>query len=115
MNVTGSVKTQGRIRPFVLDVTSGELRLDVCEPVPPPKPGEPRASIARNELERRIREGVGAPVEDIVVGQYFCDRCGKWAAANTQEWSLSICMSCSLDRATELSEELDKLDDERRS
>ncbi len=86
----------------------GPLRLDVYEPQPPPKPGEPRASIARNELERRIREGVGAPVDDIVVGRYFCDRCGHWAAADTEEWSLSICLNCALDRATELSEELDK-------
>lgn len=101
--IVGSLVAQGKVRPFVLD--SGQLKLDVYEP--DPREVSQRYFSTRS-MEQQVREAAGFPIDEVRIGEYFCDRCGNWLRANKEEWSYAMCISCSLDQGTEISEFLDK-------
>jgi hypothetical protein len=100
--VVGSIVTGGRARPFLIDLDSGQLELDRYAP----GPGEP--SLDAHALT--LLAAKAGPIEAVRTGEYFCTTCGHWRAADTQHWSYGLCLSCSLDQASELSEMFD--DDE---
>ena len=56
------------------------------------------------EMERRVREAANYPDADVHIGKYFCTVCKNWLDATRQVWSYGTCLSCSLDRATEISD-----------
>jgi hypothetical protein len=107
MNINGSVITEGKVRPFVLNLDSGELRLDVYEPEVGERMVESLGLVtdaATRELEQIVRQAAGFPIDQVIIGKYFCERGGHWVNANKQEWSVWICLYCSLDQGTELCE-----------
>jgi len=97
--LVGSLVTPQGARPFRLDMPAERLQLDEYEPQPAV------AGLAGNQaafLERTIRRLAGIPIDEVRLGVYFCNVCGEWVAATKSAWSLSICLSCSLDRDSEL-------------
>lgn len=97
--VVGTVTCGGRHRPFLFDPTSGRLELDRSLAL----------DGASGPLETAglvlLASTVG-PFEAVRVGEFWCATCEHWRRANKAEWSVGLCLSCSLDRASELSDEL---------
>lgn len=99
--LVGSLVTSDTVTPFIFDSTRNSLQL-----------GEHAAKHTlaacsepdMAELRQRIRELAGQPDADVRFNTYYCSCCGQWADATTQQWSYTICISCSLDRATEMAE-----------
>ena len=95
----GSLVTPQGARPFRLDIPGERLLLDEYDPQP--AVFELTASQAAH-LEGTVRRLAGIPIDEVRFGVYFCGVCGEWVAATKSAWSLSICLSCSLDRDSEL-------------
>lgn len=96
--IVGSVVVRGRARPFAV-FASGEVRIGEHLPM---APGRVLIEEERERAERRVRDEVEGGAEEVRVGEYFCHSCGEWVAATRERWSLGICLSCSLDRGSEL-------------
>jgi hypothetical protein len=97
--ITGSLVTEEAAHPFILYFTDGSLLLDEYEP----QAALPNLSEAeRTRLENLLRGRLDFPIQEIRFGEYRCTVCGEWVPALRSQWSLSICLSCSLDRDSEL-------------
>ncbi|MBS1796038.1 MAG: hypothetical protein JSS81_19460 [Acidobacteria bacterium] len=105
-NVIGSIVENGRVRPFIFNPQTGELRLDENSH----ERNAPLDSAEADELRGRIRGQLAAAPDEIRIGEYYCTVCRKWFEAAGELWSYGICLSCSLDRATEISEWYEKED-----
>jgi hypothetical protein len=97
--VLGSVVVGGRARAFVYESETGALKLDEFAP----GPTAPSLDVQALTL-LAARAG---PLQAVRVGEYFCDTCAHWKSATKEQWSVGLCLSCSLDRASDLSDELD--------
>ena len=99
--VFGSLVTDTGGRAFMFDPETALLELDVYTQV---GSEVELTEIQKNRDELRIRKASDNSVEEIRIGEYFCGSCGTWAKADRHQWSLRICMSCAMDRASELGE-----------
>ena len=97
--VVGSLVTDTGGHAFMFDPETALLTLDVYTQLG--NEGE-LTEIQKRRDELRIRGVSDNSVEEIRIGEYFCDSCETWAGADRHSWSLSICVSCAMDRASEM-------------
>jgi hypothetical protein len=99
--VVGSLVADIGGRAFMFDPETDVLKLDVYTQV-----GDEveLTEIQKRRDEHRIHMVSGHSEEKIRIGEYFCDSCETWARANRHEWSLRICVSCAMDRASDMGE-----------
>ena len=102
--IVGSVIVYGKVRPFVFHTETGVLGFDVYEPQSP----QTQTEFDKEEIEIRVSHQSPFLFDEIRLGEYFCESCKSWFAANKNQWSFGICLYCSLDRGTELSEMFDE-------
>ena len=94
---------EGESARFCFEPGPGALTLD------PPMDGLPkRAPVlpAQQEefLESRIRIAATFPVARVSVFRFCCRQCGDVVPADREHWSCGICLSCSMDNASEMAE-----------
>ena len=99
--VIGSLVTASGCHAFMFDPDTALLKLDVYT--------QAESEVDLTEMQKRrdelrIRRASDNSVEEIRIGEYFCDSCETWAKADRHQWSLRICMACALDRASEMGE-----------
>jgi hypothetical protein len=99
--VVGSLVTDTGGHAFIFDPETALLKLDIYTQV---GSEVELTEIQKRRDELRIRRVSDNSVEEIRIGEYFCDSCGTWAKADRHQWSLEICVSCAMDRASEMSE-----------
>ncbi len=100
--VVGSVIIGDGPRPFVLHVQSGQFDLGSYA-----RPDAAQQSLSVIQLQRfaqLVQERAGVGFAQVRIGDYFCTHCRQWVAATPEQWSLSMCLSCSMDRDSELAE-----------
>lgn len=100
--VVGSIIREGGPQPFVLDVKTGKL--EVGKHARPDEAQGKLSIIHQQRFAQLVHERANVSYAQVRVGQYFCTRCGRWTEATPQQWSISVCMSCSLDRASDLAD-----------
>jgi hypothetical protein len=88
---------------FSFDTVSGALEID------PPMDGLPRRDVPldRDEtafLDAWIRDVAPPGVARIDLGRFTCRQCGDVVPADREHWSCGICLSCSMDNASEMAE-----------
>jgi len=88
---------------FSFDTVSGALEID------PPMDGLPRRDVPldRDEtafLDAWIRDVAPQGVARIDLGRFTCRQCGDVVPADKEHWSCGICLSCSMDNASEMAE-----------
>jgi len=82
-------------RTFLMNVDTGEVTFDDHVA------GAPQSSLSVGEkdaLEAQVRQALAFPVAEVRIGQYRCHTCGRWVAADSNQWSHGLCLSCSMDR-----------------
>ncbi len=94
MKIVGSVIVGKKIRPFILDDDTNEIILDEYSW----ERHIPQNARGENYVIQKIQRTLSIPVENILLGRYFCENCKCWFNATDQEWSFGICLYCSLDR-----------------
>ena len=99
--VVGSLVTDTGGHAFMFDPETALLKLDIYTQV---GSEVELTEIQKRRDELRVRRVSDNSVEEIRIGEYFCDSCGTWAKADRHQWSLEICVSCAMDRASEMSE-----------
>ena len=99
--IVGSLVTPGGVRPFMVYLPGGPLTLDEYEP----QAVRPELTDAQSHaLQISVREMSGFPIAEVRFGEYLCRECQQWVDATHAQWSLTMCLSCSLERGTELRE-----------
>lgn len=98
-SVIGTVVIDGAARPFVFQPRTGRLTLDDHA-----TPAASQADLATRhpDLTAAIGTAVGKDVDEVRIGLFHCSDCRNWLDPATDAWSVGICMSCSLDRGSEL-------------
>jgi hypothetical protein len=88
-----------RIIPFAYSLTTGEIAWHEYFPQ-----REKTIPDLFNQpiIVNRLKAAIDLPVKEIRFGEYFCHECKQWVDAVQDLWSVTICMSCSLDRGTDL-------------
>lgn len=104
MKIVGSIIVENKIVPFILDTELNSLSVNNWS--------WDRAVVLSAEQEKfyeeKIRElMIPQIIGDVIFGEFFCNSCGKWRKATSQEWSYGMCLSCSLDRDSDFSEHYD--------
>jgi hypothetical protein len=97
--LVGSLVTPEGVHPFILHLPGGKIELNVYNPLPGLPPLD---DVRRRQAEESLHAGIDFPLLDVRWGEYLCGVCGEWRAATPGEWSLSICLYCSLDRDSDL-------------
>jgi hypothetical protein len=105
--IVGTVIIGESLHPFVLDPATNTIRLDVYDPTPA---GEVLVIAETDSVVETVSKLLGSAVNAVRPGEYYCSACRNWLPADRNCWSMSICMSCSLDRGSELAEYYDKLE-----
>ncbi len=101
--IVGSIVTATEVEPFVLHTGPGTLERGTYATPDPAQAG--LSIIQQQRVAQVVGELANVAFSQVRVGKYRCSSCGKWIdAAAPGAWSVSICMSCSLDRGTELHE-----------
>ncbi len=100
--IVGSIITEGRPQPFVMHTRTAKL--EVGNYTKPDETQQNLSVIQQQRFVQLIAERAGVSFAEVRLGQYHCSECGQWVEATPQQWSLSVCLSCSMDRATELHE-----------
>ena len=100
--IVGSIITESGPQPFVMYTETGKF--DVGNYVKPDEAQQSLSVIQQQRFIQLIAERAGLPFAQVRLGQYRCSACGQWVEATPGQWSISVCMSCSLDRASELNE-----------
>jgi len=99
--VVGSLLTDTGARAFMFDPETGRFELDVYTQLG----SEARLTeIQKRRDENRVRSVPDYSAEGIRIGEYLCENCGTWATADRHQWSIRICVSCAMDRASEMGE-----------
>lgn len=101
-HVVGSITTDEGPKPFSLDLQTG--RFMVGEYVQPDEAQQALSITQQQRLAQLIHEHAGVSFAQVRIGQFYCTHCDLWVEATREQWSHSLCMSCSLDRASELAE-----------
>jgi len=109
--VLGTVVLAGVPTAFVFDpVTDGlqlnEYRHNPVQNVPPPNELVPLLASILAAVRAAAGEGDPAARDDfdIRVGWYWCSECRSWLRLDGTGWSYGVCMSCSMDRASEMAD-----------
>jgi hypothetical protein len=96
---------EGREEPvrFRFEPGPGTLTLD------PPMDGLPRESPELPSkqvefLESRVRAAAPFPVARVSLFFFHCRQCGDVVPADTGHWSVGLCVSCSMDNASDMAE-----------
>jgi hypothetical protein len=97
--IVGSLVTPEGARPFAMHLPTGVVELNVYDPQAAVLELD---AVQRRQIEERLRAVLEFPVQEIRLEEYRCGVCGEWVQATRAAWSLSICLSCSLDRDSEL-------------
>lgn len=100
--IVGSIITEGGSRPFVMYTETGKFEVGTY--TRPDAAQQTLSVIQQQRFIQLIAERAGLPFSQVRLGQYRCSECGEWVEATPKQWSISVCMSCSLDRASELYE-----------
>ena len=100
--IVGSIITESGPQPFVMHTETGKFT--VGDYARQDEAQQRLSVIQQQRFVRLIAERAGLSFAQVRFGQYLCSECGQWVEATPQQWSISVCMSCSLDRATELHE-----------
>ena len=100
--IVGSIIIEGKTQPFVMRTQTGKF--EVGDYAKPDDAQQNLSVIQQQRFVQLIAERAGISYAQVRLGQYHCSECGQWVEATPQQWSISICMSCSLDRGTELHE-----------
>jgi hypothetical protein len=99
--IVGSLSADDRTRPFVFFPAEDRILLDAYEP---------QARLAALDdvdaaaLEARILALANAAGGRVRLGEYYCYVCHRWVPSTRDQWSVGICLSCSLDRGSELAD-----------
>lgn len=56
----------------------------------------------RRRVEEAVRRALGDSSLEVRVGEYHCRDCGKWIDLEKGQWSAGMCLSCSMDRASDI-------------
>ena len=107
VKLVGSVVlADGSAKPFALDVATGGV--GIGEFTEPDADQRRIAGDARAAAERQVARAAGIAVREVRLGQYCCYACGEWidVAREPERWSAGMCLSCSLDRASDLHDEV---------
>ena len=104
--IVGTLVLGVATQPFVFDAATNEVQLDVYAPA---KAGASVTAVPENFAEL-LSTLLGFRVDAVRLGEYYCADCRNWLPADKNCWSITICLSCSLDRGTELAEYYEKLD-----
>ncbi len=100
--IVGSIIFEGRPQPFVMNTRTAKLEVGTYT-----KPDETQQNLSVIQQQRfvlLIAERTGVSFAEVRLGQYHCSECGQWVEATPEQWSLSVCLSCSMDRASEMHE-----------
>ena len=100
--IVGSIITKGGPQPFVMHTRTAKLEVGNYT-----KPDETQQNLSVIQQQRfvlLIAERTGVSFAEVRLGQYHCSECGQWVEATPEQWSLSVCLSCSMDRASEMHE-----------
>jgi len=99
--VVGSLVTDVGTRAFMFDPETDRFELDAYTQ----SGSEARLTeIQKRRDEHRIHRVSDFLAEGVRIGEYFCESCGTWAKADRHQWSFRICVSCAMDRASEMGE-----------
>ncbi len=101
-HIVGSIITPSGPQPFVMHTKTGKFT--VGDYARPDEAQQRLSVIQQQRFVQLIAERAGLSFAQVRLGLYLCSECGQWVEATPQQWSISVCMSCSLDRATELHE-----------
>lgn len=98
MKIPGSIIAEHGIAPFLFDSESGELEIG-CQTWERAKAiSEEQASFLRKKI---MEKAASQNIIEIKFGEFYCDSCKSWCRATSGEWSLGMCLSCSMDRDSE--------------
>ncbi len=100
--IVGSIIFEGRPQPFVMNTRTAKLEVGTYT-----KPDASQQNLSVIQQQRfvlLIAERTGVSFAEVRLGQYHCSECGQWVEATPEQWSLSVCLSCSMDRASEMHE-----------
>ena len=64
-----------------------------------------QATLVGFEQERiiaKIKEHLDRPADEITLGHYFCAGCQRLVNLFDEQWSVSMCLSCSLDYGSKI-------------
>ncbi len=100
--IVGSIITASGPQPFVMHTKTGKFT--VGDYARPDEAQQHLSVIQQQRFAQLIAERTGASFAEVRLGQYHCSECGQWVEATPQQWSLSVCLSCSMDRASEMHE-----------
>lgn len=95
-HIVGSLMVDGRIQPFVLDVTSGKVSVGEFVQPAPEQAGLP--VLQQQRFAQLIAEGASVGFSQVRMGQYYCTSCGRWVDVTKEPWSRTTCLSCALSR-----------------
>jgi hypothetical protein len=102
LEIIGTIIKEGNSRAFAFDIENGTIEFDVFKPTWEKSCLNPIQQAEYLEAIRNL-----TPFDEIRFDEYFCGVCKDWFDSTKQEWSVGICLSCSLDRGSELSEIFD--------
>ncbi len=100
--IVGSIITKGGPQPFVMNTRTAKL--EVGNYTKPDETQQNLSVIQQQRFVQLIAERTGVSFAEVRLGQYHCSECGQWVEATPEQWSLSVCLSCSMDRASEMHE-----------
>jgi len=100
--IVGSIITASGPQPFVMHIETGKFT--VGDYARPDEAQQRLSVIQQQRFVQLIAERTGASYAEVRLGQYHCSECRQWVEATPQQWSLSVCLSCSMDRASEMHE-----------
>ena len=99
--VVGSVITPSGTKPFTLDLETGDIELGSF--VKPEAAQAAFSDFEKSGVRTYVVEHLDIEVNEVRVGEYLCYQCQRWIDVTRRgRWSISMCMSCSLDRASDL-------------
>lgn len=97
--IIGTLLTSTGPRAFWFDDESGHVELDRYDPrhdIKKVSPGE------QNKILSSLQAKAGIEILSVRFGEYFCHTCQKWHEATPRVWSYGLCLSCAMDRDSDL-------------
>ncbi len=98
---SGMIVTKDGAEPFFFDALAGAVRLGEHVILQ----GRIKPEGYEKVLVRKLVGALsGLDALEVRIGEFHCHVCDGWADATRSDWSGSICMSCSLDRASDMAD-----------
>lgn len=99
--IVGSVRIESDIQPFSYSPEDNTLVLDKYEM-------NPLSAALSEEEKQKIRDkitgSIGCLPDEVRFGEYFCSECREWIELDGNQWSLGVCLSCSMDRDSDMAD-----------